>query len=418
MKKIDFSYLLLAAVLVEMVLGGGGRLTAWGPISLRMFLFTLAIGWSAYRIFRGNRINNEYVWLLVYFLLVTAVALVRGVMAETPFVLWWEDVKPLLYFMMLPFFALVISGPQHINLIEKVVKKSSLILAGAFFIILLLIHSRWIPFLEIYDPLIASGEFFFRGEVTFFYKGFVFLCMGIFFFHLTDDRYKYVFITVLSIALLLTLTRGLYVALLLTYSVYFFLRKKKFYGLLVGAGAIFIVIYGSPAIGYLSRSLDRIQSASTHTTIQLTPIAPSSHPRSHLLGDRLFSDEGRVRQIKDVLNQTTPVSFFIGHGFGRGTIGRPIHMEISYLEIFHKQGILGLSFWGCLILLIILKFMRSSQQACAYLFFLASLFIFFQSLTNQYMNNPIGISVVLISLVALDVQKENRQKEFLKSEFV
>ena len=65
----------------------------------------------------------------------------------------------------------------------------------------------------------------------------------------------------------------------------------------------------------------------------------SGSPNEKLLGDRSQSDAGRIAQIKEVISMTSVLSSFIGNGFGIGIPSRPVHMEISYLEIFHKQGI-------------------------------------------------------------------------------
>ena len=58
MKK--FVSLLLSVMLFEIMLGGGGRLTAWGPISLRMILFGMALLTTFILLLRGQKISKEY----------------------------------------------------------------------------------------------------------------------------------------------------------------------------------------------------------------------------------------------------------------------------------------------------------------------------------------------------------------------
>jgi O-antigen ligase len=121
------------------------------------------------------------------------------------------------------------------------------------------------------------------------------------------------------------------------------------------------------------------------------------------LGDREFSDNERKRQIKEVIADITPATVIWGHGFGNGVESRPIHMEISYLEIFHKQGLIGLGTWVFLFTSLVGYFISLPLRSpLSYAFFLAAIFIFFQSLTNQYINNPIGMGMFLISLTGLD----------------
>ena len=85
---------------------------------------------------------------------------------------------------------------------------------------------------------------------------------------------------------------------------------------------------------------------------------------------------------------------------------RPIHMEITYLEVFHKQGVLGLLFWLMLFAIIVQMYYRACRNGyrkIALPFFLSALFVFILTTTNPYLNNPIGMSMVLISIAVLNV---------------
>ena len=87
-------------------------------------------------------------------------------------------------------------------------------------------------------------------------------------------------------------------------------------------------------------------------------------------------------------------------------------MEISYLEIFHKQGIVGLACWSVILFSLIKLYKAGARDETSIrtVFFLSGLFVFFQSLTNQYINNPIGLGMILIVIVSLNVnQNKNLQ---------
>ncbi|WP_431293702.1 hypothetical protein [Pedobacter sp. P26] len=126
------------------------------------------------------------------------------------------------------------------------------------------------------------------------------------------------------------------------------------------------------------------------------------------LGDRAESDAIRVTQFQEVIDKTNPINFFIGDGFGKGIPIRPIHMEISFLEIFSKQGVLGILFWLILFVVISYKFLiiYKSKKNVNYLapFYLSVTFVYLQSMTNPFLNNPIGMSIVLISLVVFQIK--------------
>ena len=125
-----------------------------------------------------------------------------------------------------------------------------------------------------------------------------------------------------------------------------------------------------------------------------------------LAGDRTASDSTRLDTLSQVFEQINPESTIVGHGFGIGVPERPEHMEIVYLEIFHKQGALGLLWWIVLIGMLVARFkgvLGTGDTALAYSLFLVALFVLLESATNPYLNNPVGMYPFLISFVALGV---------------
>ena len=117
--------------------------------------------------------------------------------------------------------------------------------------------------------------------------------------------------------------------------------------------------------------------------------------------NREESDYIRVLIIEQVWNAITYLSFLIGHGFGYGIEERTTHMEISYMDIFHKQGIFGLTVW-ILLLVSVISFGRSVSQKykeTADFWVTAVLMVYLQSFFNPYINNPMGLTVILMGLV-------------------
>jgi hypothetical protein len=393
--------LLFVLVLGEITLGGGGRLMAIGPVSLRMILFVLALIFTIACLLRGEKIPTEYKVLLIFFTITLTIGLTRGIMQDAQRIYWWEDVKPLMYFYMLPFFYFVVAHQQDVEKAGSIIKLSSIVLSFAFFTLLLFIHTGLLPFLEFYQPAIQSGEFFFRGELTFFYKGFLYLCVGFIFFDLADRNTAWLKILVMA-AILFSCTRGFLVALSLTYMVYYFLNSSRIKSAVFGVVALLVVLFGQQFISYVSEEIDSLKT-------QLRENAPLAHtPDATLLGDREFSDSGRRQQIEEVIDRVTLSSFFIGHGFGVGVPSRPVHMEISYLEIMHKQGLTGLLFWASILYLLFKKYRAAEVVPLRNAFFCGAIFVFFQSLTNQYINNPIGLAMVLLALICLDRMKKSK----------
>ena len=170
-------------ILTELCLGGGGRLTALGPVSLRMVLFGLAIGLSIIHLVKGRMISMYYWRIIALFLVTVLVGGIVGWINHNSTSLIWEDIKPQLYFLVLPFFVLTIDSKET-NDAALIIKLSSLALCGALLTILCLIHSGVISFLSFYYFTEKTQEFFYRGQLSFFYKGFLFLGIGAIFFGL------------------------------------------------------------------------------------------------------------------------------------------------------------------------------------------------------------------------------------------
>jgi hypothetical protein len=414
LSKITF-YLLIA-VIAELAIGGGGRIFAIGPVSLRMVLFAAAMVVTGIHLLRGEKIADDYRNLLFAFVFLVAGGLINGVIHGSEKQFWWEDVKPLLYFLILPFFSFAIRGVSEVRTVAQTIKICSIILAGIFLLSLVAIHSGWIGFDDFYHAAIGTTEFFFRGEVTFFYKGFLYLCIGFIFIDFTQQKNRILLQVLLTVAILLTLTRGFVFALALTYAVFSLLNRKWWLATACVLVAALIVFSGKDLISYASKGLYSFQhmeqnasgpqDKSGQSRFEGKNAESPNVPDATLLGDREYSDSTRMRQLQEVRDSITFASFLVGHGLGMGIPIRPVHMEISYLEIFHKQGILGLTFWAVILFSLFKKYRETSGSPSANAFFFSALFVFFESLTNQFINNPIGLSMLLLAMVALDRLKK------------
>ena len=207
----------------------------------------------------------------------------------------------------------------------------------------------------------------------FFYEGFLYLCIGFFFHMITIRSLKDKIITILIyLSIVLTLSRGLILMTSVIFVFYiFFISKKKWL-------KFFLFLFG------------------TIVFIYLLPIYLEA------IGDKSASDQVRIDTFDQVIDRINIFTIFIGQGFGNGVPIRPERMEISYLEIFHKQGILGLSFWIMLLFLNFYFYNKiKNHREIALAFLLSVCFVYLQSLTNPFINNPIGISIITLSIVCM-----------------
>ena len=365
---------ILTIALLEIFLGGGGRLFDIGSLSLRMYLFVLTMGLAVVLIGSGQRINRNFLFMLLVFTGLLIVSSVIGLINGGSISLILNDIKPLLSIYFIIFLYLTIRTEDDVQLIVKLIKFSAVVLSIIYLTLILLINLNLLPFETFYLAVADTEEFFFRGNFAFFYKGFIYICIGLIFFSFSEKVNKLV-ILLLVASVILTFTRGLLVALMMTYVFYLIFIRKSALKLILLAFLLTVII------GLLWEFI-------------------------YARMDRSYSDSMRIRQFEEVIKEVNPASALIGHGFGIGVPSRPERMEIVYLEVFHKQGVMGLLFWALVILLNWLLYHRAAKNNHPQLsvpFLLAVVLIYLESFTNPYLNNPIGLAMISVSLVCLNV---------------
>lgn len=360
--------------LYELALLGSGQMLKAGPLTLRMLFFILSLLLSFSIVIISKKVEKYFISLLLIYTVLLITGIVMAIVNRNEVGLVLEDLKPLIFFYCLLFFAQLINSDGIIADVRNVLRRSAIILAVGYILMLFGLFSGILNYQTLYISMNNTGEFFFRGTSGFFYKGFLYMCVGVFFY---IDKFSFKNILVISLlitALILTFTRGFLLSMFIVLFIYLIaFSNRKFVTLIV------LLIGSIPLYLYLPTYMEA-------------------------LGDKSTSNNERYIQICDVKNEVDPFSIVIGHGFGGGVASRPVHMEISYLEIFHKQGLLGLAFWFGVMAAILFSYAKASavgnkQEALPYL--LSSLFVFLQSFTNPFINNPIGMSIILISLVVL-----------------
>ncbi|MFD0939085.1 hypothetical protein [Pedobacter boryungensis] len=385
LKRIEFLTilkLLFVPILFELVIGGGGHFMELGPLTARMLFFIFAIFLSLSYLAYKKRIKKDIIYIILSFTLILFIGTLVGYVNNGTWAAIIEDLKTMIFFYILLFFSLTIKSIGDIEKVKFIIKSGSLILGIIFVVVILLLLMGRINFISFYAKQNQIGEIMFRNDTLFFYKGFLYLCVGFFFFLLSKGFYNKIGAFFLLLTIILTLTRGfmLFTFLILLYYI-FFINKKAIYKWI-------ILILGS---------------------LTLVIVVPML---LNVLGDKKGSDGMRYLQINQVIDAINPVSLMVGHGLGIGVESRPVHMELSFLEIFHKQGLIGISFWIGIFSYIFFMYYQIKNEEYKKLalpFLLSVIFIILQSATNPYMNNPIGLTMILITIVIfsklLELQK-------------
>lgn len=365
--------------LLELFVAGGGRLFEIGALTLRMILFLLNIGIISILYVYRRRIPRYVIVISVSVLVIFVFHTILGLANKAPLGYIAEDLKPLSYFFSILFFSYYIDSKARVDLIISLLKNTSLVMAIAYIIIQILFFLGkidWFWFYNYANTQLSPSDFIFRGyDGFFFYKGFLYMIVGmIFWIHSPRSKKKSLAVLILAIAMILTGTRGFILMFCLLYGLFYGIPMilKLNVKMMILAG---LVIFGSL---YFFANME--------------------------IGDKNLSDSIRYQQLDQVFQDIGPISLFIGHGFGVGVPIRPVHMEIGYLETFHKQGILGLMLWGLFFLLLYNAYVKKKNfSEIRKSFFLAVLFVIILSTTNPFFNNPIGISMFMIALASLKV---------------
>lgn len=369
-----FCYVMLFELFL---LGSGQDLPLAGGLTLRWLNFFIGVGASVYMFVRSDDFPKS---ILAFILVYTAQLLIGWMLAfvfDSEMAYLMVDFKPLLYFYIVLFFYYMMTSELMIKRVVDI-----LLLCVKIMTVLYLIYMTLTDVLglfsmtgENYHSVDDSGSFMFRGVgSSLFYKGFVYLPIGALGFFW---RKKYVWMALSILAIYFTYTRGLYVLLAFGLLAFYLKTHEVNIFKIVGLMLVVLLLYE------VAEVLEIFQFDDTY------------------LENREESDSVRLITIDQVFDRITWWSLLVGHGFGQGVPERPAHMEISYLDIFHHQGLFGLAFWVALFIAI-LKYGNSVvgkfKEEAAF-FMTAAMMIFLQSCFNPYINNSIGMSITLLAFV-------------------
>lgn len=357
--------------IAELVLCGSGQVIHLvGGLTLRMLNFLIVICLTSLLII-DKKIGKDTGLLLALYMLITCMAISFCLISDNVHNLF-ADIKQLSFFLTLPFIYFMISDKEVILNICAIVKWSTFLMTIVYLIYIVLIkYVQVIDFTLFYTLMGDESDFMFRGnEGELFYKGFLYLTIGLLFW-MNEKRW---FISVLYLlAIYFTQTRGFYaitlLGIVLLYTTQHRLKSSTIVSLLMLCLFLLFV------------------------TLQLELFEVDEN--------RMDGDELRMLTVQQVFEEITPLSLLFGHGFGYGVPVRQIHMENAFLEIFHKQGLVGLFLWGLILYKIYFNYKHTSivHKKISSIFMVGTVCIYVQSLFNPFLINPIGMSFVLLSFV-------------------
>ncbi len=418
---------LLSLVLIDLALGGNGYLVKVGSFRLREILFAFCIPWSALRLAKVNpiRLDPILVGTMILFVVVTAFDAIFGYLNGSRPGAIIAELKPLSYFAMLPFFLVAIRTRADLTLTACILVVSGTLLAIAYSLLLLTGKTGLISSDAIFDTLVASDEFIFRTGnqfIGFLYKGMFYVCIATFFLILDPFRFTKILAALAAVSIAMTLTRGLGFALILSLligvllnrcwrlaftvaglcaltAVVMFVAQRAEQRILVGLGALPSVT--QPATSHGREAPSNIDTASALAKSMQRP-----------------TDMQRTSDINYVFEHLNLSTLVGGHGLGSPVDGRE-RIEMTYAEILHKQGILGLSVWIILLAYLLRLYLAVPAETKHFglAFFLSGLFVYLATATNTFLTGSIGMAVVFISIAGLLVLAHEDRRPMSQSEW-
>jgi hypothetical protein len=370
---------LFSVSLMELLLGGGGRLLAVGPVSLRMVLFCICLGATLLAVLFPRRRADGLllaVLLVLAYLVIHIGALFVGAIysGDTPKML--TEFQQSLYWLAAPFFALMIQTEEDVRKAARLVLAAGVGLACVYITILLGLLTGVLPLSLLKSVVQKSGEFLFRGGEFFVYKGFLYLGIAIVFLVALRGRFWRTLVVLVGAAMVLTFTRGFLVSACA--SVLAMLCTQRRWKVVIPA-----LVLMTAAVAFI--------------WIYLPSADESAATRYEASSNQRLED---LAYIRDHISVKT---FLIGEGYA-SLINNRYLIENTFLWALWKLGTLGLVFWLTPLVLCIHYYLKIPDRAgnpLASAFLFGTVLVYVQTNTNPYLNNPIGLSFVILALFSL-----------------
>ncbi len=425
-------------MLLDLGLGGNGYLIHIFGLRLREVFFVLCLAWVALRLtcIDPVRPDANLVRLSIAYLAVTGFGALLGYYSGNRTEAIVAELKPLAYFPMLFFFHVSIRTRRDVALAAGILVVCGMLLALVYLLVLMLTGAGVLPRMRLAWLLQGNGsdEFIFRRLpfVGFFYKGDFYICIAVIFLLFDPFRWTKVLATIGVVAIAMTLTRGLAIALVASIFVGIALNYSRTRALLlVGQCALlFTVLYFAEKVEIGWSAPPSSQAASPAKSAGTSPMLLAvssvdpvySSPRSALQAakpdniDFAASDQDsappgtmqrlgdyqRLGDLKFIWERLDPSMVLFGRGLGAPIGGRD-RIESTYPEMLYKQGLPGLTVWFLIALYTVSLYRNCARQTkqFALAFLLSSIFVFVVTASNTFLTGSIGMAVVFISLASL-----------------
>ncbi len=413
---------LLIVVLLDLALGGNGYLVQIGGLRLRVILYGFCMAWVILRLtrIRPIRLDAPLMYISIFFAAVTAFDAAYGYLAGHRLEAIAAELKPLSYFPMLLFFLVAIRTREDLTLVARILVACGMLVAVLYLLLLLIAATGLVPRTSIWQFLRESDEFIFRHDpfVGFFYKGVFYTCVAALFLLFDPFRVTKILAVIALVAIAMTLTRGPCIAVVVCMIAGIVLGQKwRRAPMLVTQGALLLTVLffaqqgeiDPPVVSSPPPAVER-NAAAGQDSSQTSQPPKDECPQESVCGKMRSSmdnvtrasDNVRADDLKHTIKELDFSMAMIGRGLGAPIRDRE-RIEMTYLEVFYKQGLLGLSVWFVLLLYTFYLYLKVPRETKEFglAFFLSSLFVFVVTASNNFLTGSIGMAAVFIATASL-----------------
>lgn len=450
-----FESALISILFVELFVGGGGRLIDFGFLSIRQVLLILLFTTYFYRLIKEKNFFNKEVntffrctpltigvYLLLFWFLVSAIiGLINGnhrsvILMDLFRVSYIAAYFPLAYY--------ISNSKFPMSKIINLLKYSALCVAIYIIIIDLLGKFVFVDnFHTFYDIMntIMNDDLYFRPSRSVFYKShfYVFVGLIIALNAILSQNFKKVDIALTifgTISLLWSETRGFLLAIMVSILMIIIIETKIITDPVKGIVKKLHILFRSPQFikktlilvllfisipflfNYMTLSRFEVEGAQIDNGDGIEKnIGDELSPGQPKLPKNEVNDISTNMRIRFILDSkeiilSSPKNFIIGTGYGTEIDGRLGGIEMSFLDIFVEQGLIGFMCWLFLFLLVFLNLydvykMKKSLKTLDVSLFSAFIGVLLLTNINPFINNPIGGSFLVIVLIYSQLRKES-----------
>ncbi|MDD3168244.1 MAG: hypothetical protein PHC91_02120 [Eubacteriales bacterium] len=377
-------------ILIELVLGGSGRVISLGPLTLRMILFGIVLICEFILLIEKklyiSKKDLPLLLIIFYFLLNSCISSFYNNTSDI-----FDVLLGYMTILICPFFIYLCKTNEGIyRTYYKLFLASSFVLAvmsiGFWFYSYIMGKAIYYSFMVRLNSQAYSRMGFIGNIPRIFLKGSIFVCIGFLFslhrlLHNNDNKriLNYSITFVYLLACIFTFTLGFYIGIVIT-SILVIGDAYKF----KPGRVLLLLLVGIPLIGIVINYFDVV---------------------SILMGKFVggYTSSARLTQLATVINDFLSFpAMLIGKGFGTNfyidygyEIVNHYNLEIMWLQLLADTGLIGFGlYFGYIIIVIRRMFViyRYANTDEIYIFAIGLLLLCLISFINPFMNNAIGLT--------------------------